>query len=223
MTCRFVDLQIIMGTMTTERREKKPINLRSDWWLWPSAILLIMGGWGQALWMWDNIQPAGLAPLALLFWVGLGVAGLTLVIYWLAHRWWLVAWLAVAAWLAVPLVMEMASQQDPPEQAAGQWLYDNAPLLVLALLGIGLSGVMMNVSRYAKRRWPGAEPNIRALRQGLWSGLFAVICGVLLISRAFSFPAVTLLAGSLVSIEAFLIVRESAPELSNAQNVTRKT
>jgi hypothetical protein len=202
--------------MTTGQREKQTRNLRSDWWLWPSAALLIMAGWGQALWMWDNIQPAGLAPLALLFWIGLGVAGLTLAIYWFAHRWWLVAWLAVAAWLAVPVVMELAGQEEPPAQAAGQWLYDNAALLLLGLLGVGLSGAMMNVSWYAKRRWPGPEPNIRALRQGLWAGLFAMICGVLLISRAFSFPAVALLAGSLILIEAFLVVRESAPEMRKA-------
>ena len=195
-----------------ERKKAQPKRFGSDWWLLPSSILLIMGGWGQALWMWDNIQPAGLAPLALLFWVGVGIAGLTRALFWLSHRWWLVGWLAVAAWLAVPLVMEMASQQDPPPQEVGQWLYDNVPLLLLALLGVGLSGTMMNVAWYAKRRWPGTEPNARALRQGLWSGLFAVICGVLLISRAFSLPVIALLAGALILIEAFLVVRESTPE-----------
>lgn len=198
--------------MTTKRRDKEPKDQRSDLWLWPSAILLTAGGWGQAVWMWNNILPAGVAPFGLLLWVGLGIAGLTLAIYWFARRSWLAAWLAVAAWVAVPGATKMASQYDQAAQSEVGWLYDFSPLLVLALLGIGLSGVMMSLSQYAKRRWSVQEPNIRALRQALWSGLFAVISGLLLISRAFSFASVALLAGSLILMEAFIVVGESTPE-----------
>jgi hypothetical protein len=70
---------------------------------------------------------------------------------------------------------------------------------------------MMGLSWYARNRWSVQEPNVRALREALWSGLFVVICGLLLISRAFTFASASLLAGSLVLMEAFLIVRESVP------------
>jgi hypothetical protein len=197
--------------MTTQRREKESLDWRSDWWLWPSALLLVLGGWGQAFWMWENSLPAGFAPITLLFWVGLGVAGLTLAIYWFARRWWLAALLAMAAWLAVPAATELAREYDRAAQTEAGWLQDVSPLLVLALLGIGLSGVMMGLSWYARNRWAVQEPNVRALREALWSGLFVVICGLLLISRAFTFASAALLAGSLVLMEAFLIVRESVP------------
>jgi hypothetical protein len=200
--------------MTVQRRAKEAIDWRSDWWLWPSAFLLVMGGWGQAAWMWDNILPAGLAPFLLLFWVGLGVGGFTLALYWFARRWRLAAWLAVGAWAAVPAAVKMASQYDEAVQPEARWLQDVSPLLVLVLLGIGLSGVMMSVAWHARHRWPGPEPNLRPLREAFWSGLFAVICGLLLISRSFSAVSVALLAGSLTLIEAFLVMRESAPEQS---------
>jgi cell division protein FtsW (lipid II flippase) len=98
---------------------------------------------------------------------------------------------------------------------AGDERLNNAlPLLLLSLLGVGLSGVMMTVSRYAYRRWPAPTPNIRFLRQGFWSALFSVICGWLLINRAFTLVPVTLLASALVLIELFFVVRES-PRVQN--------
>jgi hypothetical protein len=162
--------------------------------------------------MWDNVIPAGLAPFVLLLWVGLGIAGLTLAIYWFGRRWWPAALLAVLAWAVVPAAIKLASDYEPVVQNDAAWLRDISPLLVLALLGIGLSGAMMSLSWYARRRWSHEEPNIRALREALWSGLFAVICGLLLISRAFTFASAALLAGSLVLMETFLVVREAIPE-----------
>jgi hypothetical protein len=44
----------------------------------------------------------------------------------------------------------------------------------------------VGLSRYAKRRRSGQEPNIRPLREALWWGL----CGLLLISRTFTFASV---------------------------------
>jgi hypothetical protein len=154
-----------------------------------------MSGWGQALWMWENTLPEGFAPLWLLLWNSVGVAGATLPIHWLNRRWPPSAWLAIAAWAAVPMVNGMRYIQ------AGDEKLNNAlPLLLLSLLGVGLSGVMMTVSRYAYRRWPASTPNTRFLRQGFWSALFSVVCG---------WP--------LVLIELFFVVRES-PRVQNLRH-----
>jgi hypothetical protein len=190
--------------MTKRRGDKKnQVNWRTDWWLWPSALLLALGGWSQALWMWENTAPTGrLEHLVLLLWVGAGITGVTLPLYWFSRRWQPVAWLAVAAWAAVPTLNELAS--DP-----GWRGYNVSPLLLLLLLGLGLGGVMMTVSWLAGRRWPGPTPDVRPLRQGVWAGLLAMVCGWLLINGAFSLVSVALLAGALVLIETFFITRES--------------
>jgi hypothetical protein len=171
-----------------------------------------MGGWGQAVWMWDNILPRGLAPVALLLWTGMGVAGITLALYWLAHRVWLIAWLATAAWLAVPAVMELGGQYDLPADTGPEWLYTFAPLILLLLLGVGLSGAMMVMAWYAGRRWSGEAPKLRPLREALLSGLFVLFCGLLLMSRAFTLGSAVLLACALILLESFIVVRESTPE-----------
>jgi hypothetical protein len=153
--------------------------------------------------MWENTMPTGrLTPLVLLLWVGVGITGVTLPLYWFSRRWQPVAWLALAAWAAVPTLNELAS--DP----GWRW-YDVSPLLLLLLLGLGLGGMLMTVSWLAGRRWPGPTPQARPLRQGGWAGLLAVICGWLLINGAFSLVSVVLLAGALVLIETFFITRES--------------
>ncbi|MGD9101184.1 MAG: hypothetical protein PVF45_11955, partial [Anaerolineae bacterium] len=175
-----------MPEMAAKRRERNRVDWRADWWLWPSALLLVMGGWGQALWTWENVPPEGLAPMILLLWVGVGVAGVTLPIYWCSRRWWPIAWLTVAAWMAVPILTDLASGRGQAAPKGDEWWYGVWPLLSLLLLGVGLSGVMMTVSWFAGRRWPGPVPNVRPLRQGAWSGLFAMICGWLLINRVFS-------------------------------------
>ncbi len=180
----------------------KQVSWRSDWWLWPSALLLASGGWSQALWMWENTAPGRLAPLLLLSWVGVGIAGVTLPLYWFSRRWQPAAWLGIAAWAAIPTIRELAG--DP----GWRW-YSVSPLLLLLALGVGLSGVMMTVSWLSGRRWPGPAPNIRPLRQGGWSGLLAMVCGWLLINGAFSLVSVALLAGALVLIETFFVTRES--------------
>ncbi len=189
-------------TKRLNNRDKK-VNWRSDWWLWPSALLLALSGWSQALWMWENTAPTGrLAPLVLLLWVGVGITGVTLPLYWFSRRWQPVAWLAMAAWAAAPAFNELAS--DP-----GWTWYNVSPLLLLLSLGIGLGGAMMTVSWLAGRRWPGPTPDVRPLRQGGWAGLLAVVCGWLLINGAFNLVSVALLAGALVLIETFFITRES--------------
>jgi hypothetical protein len=203
-----------MASMTSKRRNKDQIDWRSDWWLWPSALLLAVSGWGQAMWMWDHTLPEGIAPLWLLLWTGVGVVGLTLPVQWLARRWWPIAWVAAAAWAGVPTVREMADQYRQTPQTEYQWLHSISPLLLLLLLGVGLSGVMMGASWYARQRWSGPTPNVRPLRQGFWSGLFVVICGWLLINRAFTLVLAALLAGALVLIEAYLVIRESPTEQS---------
>jgi hypothetical protein len=198
-----------MPGMAAKRRERNQADWRSDWWLWPSALLLVMVGWGQALWTWENVPPEGLTPMVLLLWVGVGVAGVTLPIYWLSCRWWPMSWLTVAAWMAVPRLNDLASGRDQVAPGGDEWWYSVSPLLSLLLLGVGLSGVMMTVSWFAGRRWPGPAPNVRPLRQGAWSGLFAVICGWLLINRLFSLVPLALLASALVLIETFFVTRES--------------
>ena len=159
--------------------------------------------------MWENILPEGLAPLALLLWVGVGVAGLSLPIYWLARRWWPVAWATTVAWAGVPEVSAMAGRYSQAVGSADEWLYSISPLLVLLLLGLGLSGAMMSVSWYVGRRRSGLVSQARPLREGFWSALFVVICGWLLINRAFTLGAATLLAGALVLIEAYLVDHEA--------------
>jgi hypothetical protein len=165
-------------------------------------LLLALSGWSQALWMWENTAPQGTAPYLLLLWTGVGVAGLALPVYWLARRWWPLGWMTAAAWVGIPRVSEMGT--------GNEWLHTVSPLLALLLLGLGLSGVMMGVSWTLGRRWPGPTPNVRPLRVGFWCGLFAVICGWLLINRAFTYLSVALLAGALVLIEAYFVVRETA-------------
>ena len=198
-----------MALMKSKRRTKAPVDWRADWWLWPSALILAMSGWGQAMWMWENTLPEGLSPLWLLLWAGVGVAGLSLPVYWLARRWWPVAWVAVAAWAGVPAASEMAGSYGQAVGTPDEWLYRAAPLLVLLLLGLGLSGAMMSLSWYAARRWTGPASKVRPLREGIWSALFVVICGWLLINRAFTLTAALLLAGALVLIEAYIVERET--------------
>lgn len=202
-----------MAAVTTKRRDKDQTDQRSDVWLWPTALLLITAGWGQALWMGERVPPEGLAPLWLLLWAGVGVAGFSMPVYWLARRWWLVAWLALVAWAGVPSLYGLARQSHRAAQAGDGWLY-GIPLLLLLLLllGTGLSGAIMAVSGFADRLWPGQIPNIRPLREGLWCGLFAVICGWLLRNGAFALIPTALLASALVLIEAFFVIRESPRE-----------
>ncbi len=198
-----------MPKMANKRQNKNPVDWRSDWWLWPSALLLVMSGWGQAMWMWENVPPEGLSRPTLLLWVGIGVAGVTLPIYWFSRRWWPIAWLTVAAWAAIPTVNDPENGYKQAASAGDEWWYSVAPLLLLLLLGVGLSGVMMTISWLAGRRWPGSAPNVRPLRQSCWAGLFAVVCGWLLINHAFSLVPVTLLASALILIETFFVTRES--------------
>jgi hypothetical protein len=198
--------------MTSKRRDRHPIDWRTDWWLWPSALLLTITGLGQSLWMWENTLPEGLAPLSLLLWIGVGAAGLTLPLYWLARRWPPVAWITVAAWAVLPAVHRMAGQYDQAIGTADEWLYNLSPLLFLLLLGVGLSGAMLSVSWYLGRHWSGLPPRSRPFRQGLWSALFVVISGWLLINRVFAPSLAILLAGALLLIEAYLIIRESPRE-----------
>jgi hypothetical protein len=158
--------------------------------------------------MWDNSPPEGFAPLWLLLWTGLGVAGVTLPVYWLARRWWPVAGLAMAAWVFVPRLMELSRQYDVAVSPDEQWLYDFSPLLVLLALGIGLSGAMMGLSSYIGRRWSAPPSKSRPFREGFWVGLFVAICGWLLIIRLFALALVALLAGSLLMLELYFVVRE---------------
>ena len=95
-----------MTTMTARRGSKSKIDWRGDAWLWPSSLIMMMGGWGQVLWMWQNVRPAGLVPLWLLLWIGVGVAGVTLPIYWFARRWWPIALAALLAWVGVHVMAQ---------------------------------------------------------------------------------------------------------------------
>jgi hypothetical protein len=196
-----------MAAVTAKRREKRQVDQPSDAWLWPTALLLTMAGWGQALWIGERTAPKGLAPLWLLLWAGIGVAGCALPIYWFARRWPFVAWVATIAWVLVPSVYGLA---DRAEQGGENWLY-GIPLLLLLLflLGAGLSGAMMTVGGLAQRLWPGPAPKVRPLREGLWAGLFAVICGWLLSNGAFALVPAALLASALILIETFFVIRES--------------
>lgn len=195
-----------MAAMATKRQGKGQVEGQADGWLWPTALVVTLIGWGQTLWLWNNSPPEGLVRLWFLLWAGVGVAGVTLALYWFASRWWPVAWLAVAVWIVVPSINELTVDQ------AGGWLYDVAPFLLWLSLGVGLSGAMLIVGWYVGRRWPGPVPKIRPLRQGLWSGLFVLICGWLLIYRNFSPIPVFFLASALILIETFFVVRESPRE-----------
>jgi hypothetical protein len=97
-------------------------------------------------------------------------------------------------------------------------LYCSSPLLLLLFLGLGLSGVMAGLTWYVTRRSNVPPPAIRPLRQGLWSALFVIICGWLLVYRAFMLPSVALLGGGLVLIEAFLAMRESSGNATSTQH-----
>lgn len=203
-----------MAAVTAKRQDKDQTDQRSDAWLWPTALLLIAAGWGLALWMGEKVPPEGVAPLRLLLMgAGVGVAGFSMPVYWLARRWWLAAWLALGAWAGVPSLYGMARQSHRAAQAGDGWLY-GVPLvlLLLLLLGTGLSGAIMAVSGFAARLWPGQVSNVRPLREGVWCGLFAVICGWLLRNGAFTWIPVALLASALVLIEAFFVIRESPRE-----------
>lgn len=193
--------------MTGKQGSAGRIDWSSDWWLLPTAFLLALGGLGQATWMWDNVGPQGMAPLWLLLWTGIGIAGVTLPVFWLARRWWPAAWITTAAWVGVPAARNMALRYEPA--ASGVSLDRFAPLLFLLLLGVGLSGVMMNVSWYAARRWSGSVPNSRGLRGGFWSGLFSAICGWLLINGLLTAGSAGLLACALILIEVYLVIREA--------------
>jgi hypothetical protein len=197
-----------------EQDETHTSTWRSDWWLWPLAFLLGAAGWGQAVWMWDNMVPTGFAPLWLLVWTGVGTAGITLIAYWLARRWWPVAWMMAAVWAAVPKAIEIATQNEDVLRQGGEWLHEFSPLFVLLLLGIGFDGALMTLAWYAGRRWSDWTSNTRALREAFWSGLFVLLAGLLFISRAFSLASVILLAGGLILIETYIVLRESAPEMS---------
>jgi hypothetical protein len=202
-----------MASMGAKRQDKGRTDWRSDLWLWPTALLLMMSGWGQALWMGENVAPEGLMPAWLLLWAGVGVAGATLPIYWLSRRWWLIAWVALGAWAGVPSLYDLAMHPDPATPVSDAGLH-GIPLLLLllVLLGIGLWGAMMSVAWYVGRRWPGPVPKMRPLRAGLWSGLFAAICGWLLSNRAFGLVPAALLAGALILIEIFFVTHESPRE-----------
>jgi hypothetical protein len=198
-----------MAIMTRQRRGKNQKDWSSDWWLLPSALILAMTGWGQAMWMWENTHPEGATPLWLLLCIGVGVAGLALPVYWLTRRWWPSAWLAAGVWVAVPMFSDMARQYNRTALAQDTWLHRFSPLLTLFLLGVGFSGFMIGLTGYAARRLPELPPSIRPLREGFWSGIFVVACGWLLIYRAFTLAAMILLAGSLVLLEIYLVLRES--------------
>jgi hypothetical protein len=168
------------------------------------AVLLAFSGWGQAYWMWHNIRPDGLAPLWLLLWLGAGVSGVTIPIYWLGYRWWPMGLIAATAWVMIPLVQEQVTTES------STWLYSASPLITLLLLGVGLSGLMILVSRFLTRRWPSSASRSKPLRQSLWAGIFALTCGWLLINRAFMVLPVALLASGLMLIEIFFLTRHSA-------------
>jgi hypothetical protein len=197
-----------MAAMGTKRANTMEIDWRADWWLWPSALILALTGGARALWMWENTPPDGLAPLWLLLWLGVCVAGVTLPVYWLAQRWVPAAWLAMVTWLGVPAINNLAARSS---QVGPDALDTFAPLLLLLLLGVGLSGLMLTLTWYLAHKGSSALKG-RPLRQAFWSGFFVVVCGWLLINRAFTLAAVVFLAGALALLEAFLVMRESAPK-----------
>ena len=190
------------------RQRKKTTDPHSDWWLWPAALLFLATGLGQSVRMWTHTPPEGLAPLTWLLWVGVAVGGVTLALCWLALRWRPAAWVATAAWCGVPSLYNLARQ--PFELAAGAWLYDFSPLLLLLLLGTGLGGAMAAVAGLAQRRWPGTPPLVRPWRQSVFAGLFVVLCGWLLMDRLFGPASVLLLGGALLLLETFFVIRETA-------------
>ena len=207
--------------MTVKQQERPRVSWRLDWWLWPAAFLLALSGWGQVVWMWESVRPRGIAPWWLLLWTGVGVAGIAVALFWIARRWQLAAWLAIAAWAAAPVVYRMAAQPDPDVGAALERLQIFSPLVLLLLLGLGLSGVLVSLSGFAERRWSYLLPNTCALREGFWSGLFAATCGLLLINRLFNAVTAGLLAGALILIESYLVLREAPPEPAEPRKVPR--
>ena len=206
-----------MGHMAKKQAQGAPTNWRTDWWLWPLALLLVLSGWGQAVWIWEHIPPDGLAPVWLLLATGVGAAGLSIPVYWLARRWWQVAVVAAVTWLGVPLVNRLVHDYGSGAQPPPAWLYDYSPLLLLSLLGLGLSGAMMTISWYiagdqkvTARDQTGTSPGVWPLREGLWSGLFVMVCGWLLLNRAFNIGAIALLASGLVLLEAYILIHGPA-------------
>jgi hypothetical protein len=202
-----------------KQSEAKTHRWRSDWLLWPFALLLGVAGWAQALWMWENMVPTGFAPLWLLVWTGVGMAGFTLAAYWVSRRWWPVAWVMAAVWAVVPRAINIAAQNEDVLLQGGEWLHEFSPLLVLFLLGVGFDGVMMSLAWYAGRRWSDWTSYTRAMREAFWSGLFVLMAGLLFISRAFSLASVILLAGGLILIETYVVIRESAPDAPETEAV----
>jgi hypothetical protein len=198
--------------MATKRRNDQSQGWRSNWWLLPAALLFTVTGLGQSMWMWEHTAPQGLAPLTLLLWVGVTAAGLTLPIYWLSRLWQPVAWLAAGVWAAAPLMYDTARHYQRATQTNDAWFHRVSPLLLLLLLGVGLSGAMMSVAGLLQRRWSSSvpAPHIRPWRESFFSGLYVVLCGWLLINRVFGFVPALLLAGALLLFETYFVARESS-------------
>jgi hypothetical protein len=216
-----------MVRMAQKQTQGAPTNWRTDWWLWPLALFLVLCGWGQAIWIWEHIPPDGLAPLWLLLAAAVGAAGLSIPVYWLAVRWWQVAVAAAVTWLGVPLVNKLVQDHFSGALSQPAWLYAYAPLLLLSLLGLGLSGTMMTISWYiardqkvAARDQKVTAPGVWPLREGLWTGLFVMVCGWLLVNRAFNIGAIALLASGLVLLEAYILIH--GPTEAAGAKSTRK-
>lgn len=84
--------------------------------------------------------------------------------------------------------------------------------LFFVLLQIAITGTVLPFVRYLNVRFTPITaplpPGGVIVRQGIWIGLFVVMCAWLQIPRILTLPIAILLAGVLIIIEAFLRSRE---------------
>jgi hypothetical protein len=84
--------------------------------------------------------------------------------------------------------------------------------LFFLLLQIAVTGTVLPFVRYLNVRFTPITDNLPPggviVRQGIWVGLFVVMCAWLQIPRILNLPVAVLLAALLIIIEAFLRSRE---------------
>ncbi len=98
--------------------------------------------------------------------------------------------------------------QNVVPRAGARWLF--FVLLYVAVAG-SIIPLMKLVNRQLRGRYP-EPPDWVSVRQGLWLGLFVVICAWLQIPKVLNAPIAFFLALTLLVIEVFLRLRERSQQ-----------